>query len=282
MRRIGPCTPETSCSGFTPIQISHLRMQNPQNTGTQDRGSRPASGLSHEWFVEDRSPHLLGYRLYSTVCGIPRRGAALRAAGLRPLRVAGLRPGPHPHGPSGRPQRRRLRRPARGLRPPCKGLRPRMSPSSPSLGCQLRKLVALRAGSAWNGQCLVLRSSCGGRGFAPGRQGSSMRSAQSQLVVETRCASSEGNLRATSTRHESFGSSNSQRSAARTDEVRLPGRSPRPLKEGHPYEAPLRSSEDNGPTTTRPTERKRPGGSRAKDHAKPPQSTTRRNTKRPS
>lgn len=55
------------------------------------------------------------------------------------------------------------------------------------------------------------------------------------------------------------------------------GRSPSPrakpssLQEGHPREAPLRSSEANDPATRSPTNRERPGGSRAKEHATTPQ-----------
>lgn len=227
----------------------------------------------------DRSPHLLGSRLYSVVCGIPRRGAALRAAGLRPLRVAGLCPGPHPSWPSGRPQPVGTAVPARQPAAAEQGASPQDEPLIPE-----PRLTVSRSGSA----ALTRRGTSGPRpaeplwwkGLRPGKAGVTDALGAESPSRGTRCASSEGNLSATSAHHDPFDASHRQRTAARTDEVRLPGRSPHPCRKATPVKPRCEAAR---PTTRqREAQRtgERPGGSRAKEHAKLPRRATNRNTRR--
>jgi hypothetical protein len=169
-----------------------------------------------------------GRGLYQSSVRLPsQKSSAARRWPPSPS-VAGLRPQPHLSGSSGRPQTDGTASPAR-LPAACKqrGSAPGSAPSNPGLGLQSAGQGALRAGPSWNGQCLLQSWPCGGRGFAPGRQG--QRPVERQVIGPgTRCASSEEELTVIAQWHEPVHDSCSQRPAPRTDEVRLPGRRPRP------------------------------------------------------
>jgi hypothetical protein len=254
-------------------------MENPRIPGSQDSGPRPASGLSYVWFVQDRSPHLLGPRLVPILCA-----AALaeeqRCAPLASLPFGGRAP------PSASPVRVLRPTPNRRDCVPARlpaaykqrGSAPGSAPSNPGLGLQSAGQGALRAGPSWNGQCLLQRWSCGGRGFAPGRQGSTSRGTPSHRT---------GNAL-----REQRGGTHRHRPVARAGPRFVQpttsspdGRSPAPrpkassLKEDHPVRRPLRSSRTTDRQRAAQRTGEQPGGSRARDNSTRNGKTTRRDTR---
>jgi hypothetical protein len=142
--------------------------------------------------------------------------------------VAGLRPQPHLSGSSGRPRSGGTASRPVSLRPTSKGAPPQGAPHPvPASACRLsdrERCAQARRGTAGafslDGLVVVGASPREGRGHRP---------VERQVIdTGTRCASSEEELTVIAQWHGPVHDSCSQRPAPRTDEVRLPGRRPRP------------------------------------------------------